>query len=213
VFLSLLLNVSWQWLQQWLFLSGSSPLFTNSRTELTLIWPSLSLSLSLMLRATVRRPVYLWIKKQSGAYDQIFISLWQLRSCFCGAHSLTRGGVCLLYMLLAFASVVFLWSESLRTRYNILLSQIWDSPFRRLLRFAGSRWRYSTHLHTGWPDQASNLVMLINFRHVPRRKHISFIIEVQLLHHKNILHSNGNVFTESLLRNGPSISAYLAVAA
>jgi hypothetical protein len=26
----------------------------------------------------------------------------------------------------------------------ILLSQIWDFPFRRLLRFAGSRWRYST---------------------------------------------------------------------
>jgi hypothetical protein len=26
----------------------------------------------------------------------------------------------------------------------ILLSQIWDFPFRRLLRLAGSRWRYST---------------------------------------------------------------------
>jgi hypothetical protein len=32
------------------------------------------------------------------------ITVWQLRSCFCGAPSLTRGRVCLLYMLLALAS-------------------------------------------------------------------------------------------------------------
>jgi hypothetical protein len=37
-------------------------------------------------------------------------------------------------MLLALASVVFLGSESRGTRDNILLSQIWDFPFRRLLR-------------------------------------------------------------------------------
>jgi hypothetical protein len=80
----------------------------------------------------------------SGAHDQIFNTLWQLRSCFCGAPSLTRGRVCLLYMLLILASVVFLGSESLWTRDHILLSQIWDFPFRRLLRLAGSRWRYST---------------------------------------------------------------------
>jgi hypothetical protein len=39
----------------------------------------------------------------SGDHDQIFITLWQLRSCFCGAPSLTRGRVCLLYMLLGLA--------------------------------------------------------------------------------------------------------------
>jgi hypothetical protein len=59
------------------------------------------------------------------------------------AH-LTRGRVCLLYMMLAFASVVYLGSESLGSRDHILLSQIWDFSFRRLLRLAGSRWRYST---------------------------------------------------------------------
>jgi hypothetical protein len=32
----------------------------------------------------------------------------------------------------------------LGTRYHIILSQIWDFLFRRLLRLAGSRWRYST---------------------------------------------------------------------
>jgi hypothetical protein len=49
----------------------------------------------------------------SGAHDQIFITVWQLRSCFCGASSLTRGRVCVLYMLLVLASAVFLGSESL----------------------------------------------------------------------------------------------------
>jgi hypothetical protein len=70
-----------------------------------------------------------------AAHDQIFITLWQLRSCFCG--------VCLLYMLLALVSVVFLGSESFGTRDHLLLSQISDFPFRCLLRLTMSRWRYS----------------------------------------------------------------------
>jgi hypothetical protein len=57
------------------------------------------------------------------------------------APSLTRGRVCHLQFLLALAIAVIFWSESHRTRGHILLSQIWDFPFRRLLRFAGSRWR------------------------------------------------------------------------
>jgi hypothetical protein len=47
-------------------------------------------------------------------------------------------------MLLVLASAVFLGSDSLGTRDHILVSQIWGCPFRRLLRLAGSRWRYST---------------------------------------------------------------------
>jgi hypothetical protein len=83
-----------------------------------------------------------WCRAQSGAHDHIFITVWQLRSCFCGAPSLTRGRVCILYMLLGLPNAVFLGSESLGTRDHILLSHIWDFPFRRLLRLAGSRWRY-----------------------------------------------------------------------
>jgi hypothetical protein len=72
-----------------------------------------------------------WCRAPSGTHDQIFIVVWQLRSCFCGAPSLTRGRVCLLYMLLVLASAVFLGSESLGSRDHILLSQFWDFPFCR----------------------------------------------------------------------------------
>jgi hypothetical protein len=37
-----------------------------------------------------------WCQAQSGSHDQIFITVWQLRSCYCGAPSLTRGRVCLM---------------------------------------------------------------------------------------------------------------------
>jgi hypothetical protein len=53
-----------------------------------------------------------WCRAESGAHDQIFITVSQLRSCFCGAASLTRGWVCLWYMVLALARAVFLGSES-----------------------------------------------------------------------------------------------------
>jgi hypothetical protein len=65
-----------------------------------------------------------WYRAPSGAHDQIFITVWQLWSRFCGAPSLTRGRVCLFYILLFLARAVYLGSESLETRDHILLSQI-----------------------------------------------------------------------------------------
>jgi hypothetical protein len=114
--------------------STPAPLGKTSRFEL---------SLSFMLRPTGSRPVCLGIKHPFGAYDQIFIILMKITVFFCGAPSLTRGRVWLLYMLLALASAIFLSFEPLGSRDHILLSHIWDLPFRRLLRLAGSRWRYS----------------------------------------------------------------------
>jgi hypothetical protein len=92
-----------------------------------------------------------WCRAPCGAHDHIFITIWQSRSCFffCGAPSLTRGWVCLLYKVLALANAVFLGSEALGTSDHILLSQIWGFLFRRLLRLAGSRWR-------PWPQKSKS---------------------------------------------------------
>jgi hypothetical protein len=96
---------------------------------------------------------------KSWCRAQIFITVLTVTVLFfCGAPSLMRVWVCVLYMLLALASTVFLRSDSLGTRDHILLSQIWDFPFRRLLWLAGLRWRYSTppphgyHCLTGSTD-------------------------------------------------------------
>jgi hypothetical protein len=64
--------------------------------------------------------------------------------CWYGALTLTRGRVCNLQLLLALASAVILASESRGTRDHILLSQIRDFHFYRLLQLAELRWRYST---------------------------------------------------------------------
>jgi hypothetical protein len=77
-----------------------------------------------MLRPKVSRPVCLGVKHPSGAYDQIFKSVRQLRVCWCGALSLKRERVRCLQLLLVVASAVIFGSEFRGTRDCVLLSQI-----------------------------------------------------------------------------------------
>jgi hypothetical protein len=123
-----------------------------------------------MLRPTV----------QSASLSWCEAPIWGLRSDFYyrqtvadlliwGALSDERT-VCHSQLLLALASTLILRSESCGTRDHILLSQVWDFPFWRLLRLAGSRWRYSTPSPHGI-DKALNLVSLITSRHGLCTKH------------------------------------------
>jgi hypothetical protein len=131
-----------------------------------------------MLRLTVSQSVSLGVEPHLGLMTRyLAITNWQLRSCFCGAPSLTRGRVCLLYMLLGLPKAVFPGSDFLGTRDHILLSQMWDFTFRHFLRHAGSRWRYSTPpppglnrslaasglvLHSLGTDNAENTVLFLS---------------------------------------------------
>jgi hypothetical protein len=85
---------------------------------------SVQVQVQVTLRLTVSQSVGLGIEHRRGAHDQIFNAPRPLRSCFCWAPSLTGGWVCLLYMLLALASAVFLGPQSFGTCDHILLSHI-----------------------------------------------------------------------------------------
>jgi hypothetical protein len=124
---------SWRWM---------IPLFSNLSHCLSL---SLSLSLSLMLRPTVSRPVCLGTKHPSGVYDQIFITCVTVTVLFLwDALSDERSDLSYVYAAgscqRSLSRVRVPWD----LRPYILLSHIWDFPFRRLLRLEGSEWRYST---------------------------------------------------------------------
>jgi hypothetical protein len=97
---------------------------------------------------SVSQSVSLGVERPSVAHDQRFIAVWQLQSCYCGAPSLTRGQVCLLYMLLALASAFFLGSKSLGSRGRILLSQIWDFLSVTSYDSQGHGGGIRPHLHT-----------------------------------------------------------------
>jgi hypothetical protein len=76
------------------------------------------------LRLTVSQSVSLGVEPHLGLMTRYLLLFDSYGLFFSGAPSLTRGRVCLLYMLLALDSVVLLGSEVLGTLDHILLSQI-----------------------------------------------------------------------------------------
>jgi hypothetical protein len=88
---------------------------------------SCSVIVTVTLRQTVNRPVYLGVRLPSGSYNQFFpvltlIMFRPLRVCWCGTPSLTRSWVCSFQFLLGIASAAFLRFESHGTHEHILLS-------------------------------------------------------------------------------------------
>jgi hypothetical protein len=144
--------------------------WTPSSNSLTLL--SLSLSLSLILWPTVSRLVCLGTQLPSEAYDKIFITVRLLWVCWYGTLSLTRGWVYHLQLLLDLASAVIFGSESVGTCDHILLSQIRDFPFRRLLRLSGlRRWYFTPPPHgislSSYRSQLSLYCLCTDFRTKP----------------------------------------------
>jgi hypothetical protein len=119
-----------------------------------------------------RLAVNQFVSEPSSLRPTTNIFIFQVNTCgYCPYVTfLTRRWVCRLQLLLGLASAVILGSDSRGTHDHILLSQIRHSPnpegqvpvfispmnsvaqiyprhwvpFRRLLRLAGLRWRYST---------------------------------------------------------------------
>jgi hypothetical protein len=84
-----------------------------------------------------------WNKTLVWSLRSHFITVRQLRVCWCEAFSLTRGRVCRLQLLLALASAAIFGSESSGIRDHILLFQIRDFLFVAFYDSQGYGWRYS----------------------------------------------------------------------
>jgi hypothetical protein len=129
-----------------------------------------------------------WCRAPSGAHDQIFSLLFDSTVLFLWGALSDERTVCLLYMLLAPASAVFLGFESLGTGDHILLSQIWDFLFVASCDSEGHGGGIRPHLHTG-----SSLNSLLHGPH--RRQHPEHLI---VLCYSSYCH--GNAFVNILCR-------------
>jgi hypothetical protein len=136
--------------------------------QLYVAYRTMSAEVEVKLRPTVSRPLRLGVRHPCGLRDKFFfnfeIFFKQLPVCYFVAHSLTRGRVCNLLLLLVLASAVARDSRPYfiipiletpptwraRSPYLCPPGTGWPSytsghrvPFGRPLRLAGQRWRHS----------------------------------------------------------------------
>jgi hypothetical protein len=118
---------------------------------------------------------YVTTDGQSASLSWNKAPIWgfrQLRVCWRGAPSLTRGRVCRLQLLLALASAVILGSESRETRDNILLYQFLELPFVASYDSQGYGGGIRPRLHMGYRS-AILYIYYIKIEFLPHRKHIT----------------------------------------
>jgi hypothetical protein len=117
-------------------------LFTDKISIIVSLWFSYS-----------RVESYVTTDGQSASLSWNKAPIWGLRRDFYYCHtvaglsmwralSLTRGRICRLQLLLTLVRAVIFGLEYRKTRDHILLYQIRDFPFCRLLRLAGQRWKF-----------------------------------------------------------------------
>jgi hypothetical protein len=97
---------------------------SRRRDPSTALYSSSQVKVKVTLRLTASQSVSLGVESHLGLMTRYLLLFDSYGLVLCGVPSLTRGRICLLYMLLALASAVFLRSESLGNRDHILLSQI-----------------------------------------------------------------------------------------
>jgi hypothetical protein len=95
-----------------------------------------------------------WHHAPSGTHDQIFITLYIYGLVFVKPPLWREDGsvFCVSRVRVSWDSWPYFTVSHLRL------------PFRRLLRLAGSRWRYSTRLHTGVPIPKPKSKLLYDWR-------------------------------------------------
>jgi hypothetical protein len=136
-----------------------------------------------------------WNKAPFWTYDHIFITIRQLRVCWCGALCQSRGRVYRLQLILALTSAVIFRSQSHGTRDHILLSQVRD--------------RMRSYLHRRLYGSVCRMFFDMETRSVPCRSpgiHLHGIVCYFRIH------CCGNVRSEPLCSNGhlcgASLTAY-----
>jgi hypothetical protein len=105
-----------------------------------------------------------WNKAPIWGLRPDFITVRQLRVCWYGALSLSRGRLCCLQLLQALASAVILGSEFRGTRDRILLFEVWDFLFVAFYDSQGYGGGIWPRLHTGLTEHATSELVLYGRR-------------------------------------------------